>query len=228
MPSRSSIPIPPRSTAADPRRAARRPAHGITHADSLDRSPPRHGGDSRFTRGAARSRTARFHGRAAIRHAARTGRPAAAVARRTHDHRAPRAHAQARRRHVDRADARVQRGSGVHLPRVADHLRGATAHDLPVLRRVRASGASRADTRRRAVQAPAHRARRDVAGRRVSGRAIHGDGGRSRRRSRDSAGGALGRRPVAGAEAARRGAASHDDRDQHVARLRLFGWTLIR
>ena len=47
------------------------------------------------------------------------------------------ADAQARHRPVGRADARVQRGPGLHGHRRARDLRGAAAHDLRVLRQVR-------------------------------------------------------------------------------------------
>ena len=113
-------------------------------------------------------------GRASVRHAARAGGDAAGVAEEAARHVPAGADAQARHRHVGRADARVQRGPGLHGDHRARDVRGAPADDLRLLRHVRRGrhGAVRVVRR-------ADRARRHVAGRRVRGAA--------RRRSRPPA-----------------------------------------
>ena len=108
---------------------------------------------------------------------------------------AARPHEKARRRHVGRADARVQRGSGVLVDRVADDIRRAAAHDLPVLRSVRVR---RVRDCAKPFERLAHG--RYVAGRRVSGDSLDQARGGPRRRPGAGASRAVGRRAVAGAQ----------------------------
>ena len=127
----------------------------------------------------------------------------------------PAAHAQARHRHVGRADARVQRGPGLLRDHRARDVRRAAPHDLRVLRQVRRRGPppTAACVERIALggtsQGGVFEARRSMKA-----------GGR-RRRTRP-AGGALGRRAVAGAESRDRGTQSAGDRHQSLDGVRLL------
>ena len=123
------------------------------------------------------------------------------------------ADAEARHRHVGRADARIQRGSGVLVDHLAGNVLRAPPHDLRVLRQVRrGQRAGDAGVRR------AHRARRNVAGRRL--RRAQLDESRDRR-GRRPPGRALGRRAVDGAQAGDRRAQAEGDRHRSVDDVRV-------
>ena len=82
-----------------------------------------------------------FHaGASSVRHAARAGGDAAGVAEEAARHVPAGADAQARHRHVGRADARVQRGPGLLRDHRAGNVRRAAAHHLRLLRQLRRGG----------------------------------------------------------------------------------------
>ncbi len=105
---------------------------------------------------------------ASVRHAARAGGDAAGLAPEAPRHVPARAHAQARDRHVGRADARVQRGPGLPRDHRSEHVLGAAPHDLRLLRPVRGERRAAGGRVRRA-----DRARRLLAGGRLRRPPLH-------------------------------------------------------